>query len=159
MRRGFAPAFVNYKIWCTRLAAASDKVYQLLAYGRWFSPGTPPSSTTKTGRHDIVESGVKHKKNPKIQSKIFWPLCCLFFFDLRVLITPLVSSHYLGLRVECTIFCNLQRRVRTHAVLVTGLYELLDNPTTQWPIETGQKDTHRSTKRTHKTKVRVKEPH
>ena len=38
---------------CTRLAAASDKVYQLLAQGRWFSPGTPASSTTKTGRHDI----------------------------------------------------------------------------------------------------------
>ena len=26
---------------CTRLAAASDKVYQLLAHGRWFSPGSP----------------------------------------------------------------------------------------------------------------------
>jgi hypothetical protein len=40
---------------CTRLAAASDKVYQLLAHGRWFSPGTSASSTTKTGRHDIAE--------------------------------------------------------------------------------------------------------
>ena len=40
---------------CTRLAAASDKAYQLLAHGRWFSPGTPASSTTKTGRHDIAE--------------------------------------------------------------------------------------------------------
>jgi hypothetical protein len=29
---------------CTRLAAASDKVDQLLAHGRWFSPGTPASS-------------------------------------------------------------------------------------------------------------------
>ena len=38
-----------------RLAAASDKVYQLLVHGRWFSPGTPASSTTKTGRHDIAE--------------------------------------------------------------------------------------------------------
>ena len=27
----------------------------LLAYGRWFSRGTPASSTTKTGRHDIAE--------------------------------------------------------------------------------------------------------
>jgi hypothetical protein len=36
---------------CTRLAAASDKAYQLLAQGRWFSLGTPASSTTKTGRH------------------------------------------------------------------------------------------------------------
>ena len=50
---------------CTRLAAASDKVYQLLVHGRWFSPGTPASSTTKTGRHDIAESGVK---TPKIKS-------------------------------------------------------------------------------------------
>ena len=37
---------------CTRLAAASDKVYQLLAHVRWFYPA---SSTTKTGRHDIAE--------------------------------------------------------------------------------------------------------
>jgi hypothetical protein len=37
------------------LAAASDKVYQLLVHGRWFSPGTPASSTTETGRHDIAE--------------------------------------------------------------------------------------------------------
>jgi hypothetical protein len=40
---------------CIRLAAAIDKVYQLLANGRWFSPGTPASSITKTGRHDIAE--------------------------------------------------------------------------------------------------------
>jgi hypothetical protein len=33
---------------CTRLAAASDKVYQLFAHGRWFSLGTPASSTNKT---------------------------------------------------------------------------------------------------------------
>ena len=61
IRRGFAPSFVNYKKGCTRLAAASDKVYQLLAQGRWFSSGTPASSTTKTGRRDIAESGVKHQ--------------------------------------------------------------------------------------------------
>jgi hypothetical protein len=27
----------------------------LLAHGWWFSPGTPASSTTKTGHHDIAE--------------------------------------------------------------------------------------------------------
>jgi hypothetical protein len=27
----------------------------LLAHGRWFSSGTPASSTTKAGRHDIAE--------------------------------------------------------------------------------------------------------
>ena len=58
IRRGFAPDFVNDKKGVLD-SAASDKVYQLLAHGRWFSPGTPASSTTKTGRHDIAEiSGV-----------------------------------------------------------------------------------------------------
>ena len=42
---------------------ASDEVYQLLAHGRWFSPGIPASSTTKTGCHDITESGDKHQKH------------------------------------------------------------------------------------------------
>jgi hypothetical protein len=50
--RGFVPDFVNYKKGCTH---DSDKVYQLLAHGRWFSLGTPVSSATKTGRHDISE--------------------------------------------------------------------------------------------------------
>jgi hypothetical protein len=57
---------------CTRLAAASDKAYQLLAHGRWFSPGTPASSTTKTGRHDIAEIllkvALKHQKSNQIKS-------------------------------------------------------------------------------------------
>jgi hypothetical protein len=35
----------------------------------------------------------------------------------------------LRMRVECTLFCNLQSRARTHAVLVIGLYELLDRTT------------------------------
>jgi hypothetical protein len=37
----------------------------MLAHGRWFSPDTLASSTTKTGRHDIAESGIKHKKSIK----------------------------------------------------------------------------------------------
>jgi hypothetical protein len=57
------PGFVNYKKGCTRLTTASDKVYQLLAHGRWFSQGIPVSSTTKTGRHDIVEIWLKVGSN------------------------------------------------------------------------------------------------
>jgi hypothetical protein len=55
---------------CTRLAAASDKVHQLLAHGQWFSPGTPSSSTTKTGRHDIAEILLKVALNTKKSIKI-----------------------------------------------------------------------------------------
>jgi hypothetical protein len=32
-----------------------DQVCQLLATGRWFSPGPPASSTNLTDRHDITE--------------------------------------------------------------------------------------------------------
>jgi hypothetical protein len=55
---------------CTRLAATSDTIYQLLAHGRWFSSGTPASSTTNTGRHDIAEIllkvALKHQKSIKL---------------------------------------------------------------------------------------------
>ena len=47
-------------------------VYQLLAHGRWFSLGTPASSTTKTGRHDIAEillkMALKHQNEIKSNS-------------------------------------------------------------------------------------------
>ena len=72
IRRGFAPGFVNYKKGCTQLAAASDKACQLLAHDRWFSQGTPASSTTNTGRHDISEIllkvALKHQKSNQIKS-------------------------------------------------------------------------------------------
>ena len=38
--------------------------------GRWFSPGTLASSTTKTGRHDIAEILLKVALNTKIQIQI-----------------------------------------------------------------------------------------
>jgi hypothetical protein len=57
---------------CSRLAAASDEAYQLLALGWWFSPSTPASSTTKTCRHAIAEIllkvAIKHQKSIKIKS-------------------------------------------------------------------------------------------
>ena len=68
IRRGFAARFVNNKKGA--LAAASDKVYQLLAQCRWFSPGTPASSTTKTGRHKIAEILLNVVLNTKIQIRI-----------------------------------------------------------------------------------------
>jgi hypothetical protein len=37
--------------------------------GRWFSPGTPVSSTNKTGRHDITEILLKVALNTIIENK------------------------------------------------------------------------------------------
>jgi hypothetical protein len=55
---------------CTRLAAANNKVYQLLVHGRWFSPGIAASSTNKTGRHDIAEILLKVALNTINQNQI-----------------------------------------------------------------------------------------
>jgi hypothetical protein len=45
-----------------------------LAHGRWFSPGTPASSATKCGRHDIAEIllkvALKHQKSDQITDQI-----------------------------------------------------------------------------------------
>ena len=91
---GFAPNFVNYKKGCTLLAATSDKVYQLLAHGRWFSPGTPASSTTKTGRHDIAEILLKVALNTKNQS-INHIVCARFELTTLVVINPVKLIKYL----------------------------------------------------------------
>ena len=74
----------------SRLAAASDKDYQLLAYGRWFSPGTPDSSTTKTGRHDIGEILLKVTLSTINKS-------------INQSINIFKSSHYISLVVLNTI--------------------------------------------------------
>jgi hypothetical protein len=39
----------------------------LLAHDWWFSPGTPASSTTKAGRHDIAEILLKVALSTKNQ--------------------------------------------------------------------------------------------
>jgi hypothetical protein len=80
-RRGFAHGFVNYNKGFSRLAAASDKVYQLLVHGRWFSPGTPAFSTTKTGRHDIAEILLKVALNTKNQKSNINHRKCMKLFQ------------------------------------------------------------------------------
>jgi hypothetical protein len=84
IRRGFAPDFEITKR-CTRLAAASDKAYQLLAHGRWFSPGTPASSITKTGRYDIAEILLKVALNTTSQSINASNTCRVRFMTVDVM--------------------------------------------------------------------------
>ena len=72
----------------TRLAASSDKVYQLLVHGRWVSTGTPASSTTKTGRHDIAEILLKVALSTNNLIKI------IKSFDLRSLVASVVFQNF-----------------------------------------------------------------
>jgi hypothetical protein len=117
IRRGFAPNFVNYNKGCTRLAAASDKVCQLLAHGRWFSPGTPASSTTKTGRHDIAEILLKVALNTKNQSNRCYALQSFFLlywlvFNATLAVFRLyvvVYLHYLPLYLFIFILNYIRR--------------------------------------------------
>jgi hypothetical protein len=66
-------AISAYQHWCCRVRISirvrctlCDKVCQWLVIGLRFSPGPPVSSTNKTDRHDIVESGVKHHQTNKL---------------------------------------------------------------------------------------------
>jgi hypothetical protein len=90
---------------------ASDKVYQLLAHGRWFSPGTPASSTTKTGRHDIVEILLKVALNTINQSN--QPKSNRNMVEIRV-ITKLPNSEqsYKG-KVKTHKYINRQNQSTT----------------------------------------------
>jgi hypothetical protein len=99
IQRGFAPGFVYYKKGCTRLTAASDKVYQLLAHGWWFSPGTPGSSITKTGGHDIAEILLKvalNTKNQSINHSHTWNLSSYLFYVI-LFKNLLINFFYFGL--------------------------------------------------------------
>jgi hypothetical protein len=77
----------------------------LLVHGRWFSPGTPASSTTKTGRHDITEILLK----------------------VAVGTIKQTNKHIFGRPISDQP--TQYSRDRTHVVLVIGLYEWLGNPT------------------------------
>jgi len=64
-----------------------DKVCQWIAAGRWFSPGTPVSSTSKTDRHDMSEIFLK------MALKTITPLVIYLHCDL--LYTNTTSLYYL----------------------------------------------------------------
>ena len=83
---------MNDKKGCTRLAATSANVYQLLSHGRWFSPGTPASSTTKTGRHDIAEILLKVALNTisQIKSNHMYPERDFDIFNLYIQVFALL---------------------------------------------------------------------
>ena len=129
---------------CIRLAAASDKAYQLLAHGRWFSPGTPASSTTKTGRHDIAkilltvalnttnqnEIFLKHMRPQSILAMLFRPFCFhapkyFYFFCLSSILSLRVSidggSRYVSypLNLISTLLLHFNE-----IMMISALYQI-----------------------------------
>ena len=62
-------------------------------HGRWFSPGTPTSSTTKTGRHDILLKVALNNKNQII-----------FVFQIIEWLSDITSSQ----RIELSNIVSFQ---------------------------------------------------
>ena len=129
IRRRFAPCFVNYKKVCTRLAVSIDKVYQLLAHGRWFSPGTPASPTIKPGQHDIADILLKVALNTKYQSIISWtsamysrlPFICTLISDINDVLNIVIYVYTYWWHQWCTHHGNLF----VHLLLTSMMYSTL----------------------------------
>jgi hypothetical protein len=73
----------------------------LLAHGRWFSPGTPTSSTTKTGFHEIAEILLKVALNTNKNEFILKPIksrylirCYEIILLLNLAIVDLVDKDF-----------------------------------------------------------------
>ena len=60
---------------------------------------------------------------------IFWPLCCLFFYDIHILITPLVSFGH------CVVCSSMNTMAKIYQGCNQNLY-IIDEQTTQWPKDT-----------------------
>jgi hypothetical protein len=92
-QRGIVMVSIHYTLWTQLLwncAAANDKVYPWLTHGRWFSVGTPATSTTKTGRHDIAEILLKvaliiKPSSPYASNRILLHFLCCFFLLYRTM--------------------------------------------------------------------------
>jgi hypothetical protein len=79
----------------------------LLAHGRWFSPGSPASSTTKTGRHDITEILLKVAciNRPFANFRLF-VLLELFPFNV---VKSVQTFQNLNLNLNFGVLCHFQQ--------------------------------------------------
>jgi hypothetical protein len=72
-----------------------DKVCQWLSAGRWYSPGTPVSSTNKTERHNITEILLKVTLNTINQPYI--SICkWVYFLDINCFSILYFRTHTQG---------------------------------------------------------------
>ena len=106
---------------CTRLAAASDKAYQLLAHGRWFSPGIPAFFTTKTSRHYIAQILLKVALNTINQINVLDVRTCIhltsvyYVLCVRPMRTCLqCTKYFVHVMYMYTLTLGVQRTLCTY---------------------------------------------
>ena len=68
----------------------------------------------------------------KLKNSSFQSIYFLYRYEALIYLSTQREPPTMGKQLVnfITLFCKLQSRARTHAVLVIGLYELLGNPTT-----------------------------
>ena len=95
----------------------------MLAHGRWFSPGTPASSTTNTGRHDIAEMFLKVASNTKNYKKTIDHFSFLLLQKLigttKQMVIQKASLINIG-AYTCSAINDAGKDQKTVVLLVTG---------------------------------------
>ena len=130
--RGFVHGFVNYKYGALDSQPQVIKVYQLLAHGRWFSPGTQllsPLNWSSWYSWNIAESGVKHQTSNQVvvavdfeQTRINFGKkgIQIFFFQGKI------HRWDASAEDECEPFANIVQRVRILFCTPQSLCNYLD---------------------------------
>ena len=136
IRRGFTPGFVNHK------KGALDSQSQVIKFTsclpihvRWFSPGTPASSITKTGRHDIAEIllklALKHQQinqsinheTRDISSDTYKPLkisfkrLCLMNYVFSNPVTE--TNHLIYQRSQIPLELRINLKIMSRTILIS----------------------------------------
>jgi hypothetical protein len=113
-------SFIGGGNWSTRrkppTTTVCDKVCQWLATGRWFSPGTPISSTNKTDRHGITEILLKVVINTKKLHKVICNSYLFTFFFLYHYTTnnQTVIQVWNFMPIDLTLFTCMLNQYEPH---------------------------------------------
>jgi hypothetical protein len=113
-----------------RCTTICDKVCQWLVAGRWFSPGTPVSSTNKTDRHDITKillkvalSIIKPNQTKPIHLTILAPQ---LFVKCMNQAKRMINHVYMYVRViESTSVSNILRLYLRTVLTVSCFYRYI----------------------------------
>ena len=92
----------------------------MLAHGRWFSPGTSASSTTKNGRHDIAEILLKVALNTINQSINHQSVNFVYPY---VIVEQTLVYYYSSIKFY--IICACVTRIKGHHVATITYFNLL----------------------------------
>ena len=126
-------AWVRARLCKLQKRVHSTRSHQLLAHGQLFSPGIPASSTTKTGRHDIAESGAKHQKSNQIKLSYLCSLrtSIIIFLETQVIIKQLLLYLH---KSDENCFCDTDNPTRPIQGKVGNTFFFSYLPTLIWPI-------------------------